>query len=354
MTCDVLQVIASDDRRGAEIFAVDLHAALLERGRAVRTLALAPGAGASSLDVPFLGTRAFGPATLLALRREAASCGHVVAHGSSALPASALATAPGRGRFVYRSIGDPSFWRRTAARRWRVRLLLERARLVVTLWPGAADTLAAHGLDRRRVVVIPNAVPAGRFPPVTARARAAARAGCRPLRSLGDTPVILCMGSLSTEKRVDLAILAVARLPDAHLVVVGDGPLRAQLQRLASVAAPARVHFLGATADSAGALALADVVVLSSDTEGIPAVLIEAGMSGLPVVSTDVGGIREVVVPHVTGLVVPPGDVPALTAALRRAIEDPPPAAGTARAICTARFDIGVVAAAWDELLVRP
>lgn len=232
-----------------------------------------------------------------------------------------------------------------------MRLLLRRARNVVALWGGAADTLVSHGIDRRRIVVIPNAVPLSRFPLITREARAAARAGWPALRSLAEAPCAVVLGSLSAEKRVDLAIHAVARLPDIHLVIVGDGPLRSELQQQADEEAPSRVHFLGTTADSATALAVADVVLVSSITEGMPAVLIEAGMSGLPVVSTDVGGVRQIVVPDVTGLLVPPKDLEALTRALRRAVEDPPPAGEHARAHCAAHFDIDVVAASWDELL---
>jgi glycosyltransferase involved in cell wall biosynthesis len=95
------------------------------------------------------------------------------------------------------------------------------------------------------------------------------------------------------------------------------------------------------------------VVVLSSHTEGIPAVLIEAGLSGLPVVATDVGSVREIVVPGETGLLVPPGDDGALAAALQRALGDGHGMGTAARARCLARFDMASVAARWDRLLER-
>ena len=351
MPAGLLQVIASDDRRGAEVFAVDLQAALERRGRSVRTVALSQGGGVAHLDVPSLGARPLAPATLFNLRRSARDAGSVVAHGSTTLPACALALAGSRRPFVYRSIGDPSFWRQSAVRRWRVRLLLERARTVVALWEGAADVLAAHGLDRRRIAVIPNGVVPERFPLVTDQARHAARAGWAERGLSVEGPIIAYLGSLSAEKRVDLAVLAVAAVPGAHLVVAGHGPLRAQLQRLAEVEAPGRVHFVGGQADPSLVLALADAVILTSATEGMPAVLIEAGLSGLPVVSTAVGGVGEVVVPGVTGLLVEAGDGDALAGAVQRVISDPPPAGEAARAHCLARFDIDVVAAAWDELL---
>ena len=104
---EVLSVITSTDRRGAETFAVGLGAALQARGRSVRTVALAPGASEASLEVPTLGPRTLAPGTLRALRQAGRGAGVVVAHGSRALPACALATLGSGSALVYRNIGDP-------------------------------------------------------------------------------------------------------------------------------------------------------------------------------------------------------------------------------------------------------
>jgi glycosyltransferase involved in cell wall biosynthesis len=345
----MLQVISSTDRRGAEVFAVDLAAALESRGRAIQTVALVPGLLPDGFAVPTLGPRSLGVSTLRALRRRIKGSHTVISHGSRTLPACALAGAgTGRG-FVYRSIGDVVSYANTRARRTRVTLYLRRASAVVALWPGAARLIQRrHGVPESKIHTIPNGVPAARFPVVDANRRAGARA-----RAGLDThgPVALFLGSLTPEKGAAHAIGAVARAPELSLVIAGDGPERPRLEELAQEVAPGRVHFTGVVAEPADALALADVLVLPSLTEGMPAVSIEAGLSGLPVVASDVGAVREVVLDGETGVVVPPGD----PAALARAVEDVLPArvelGRRARERCLARFEIGVVAAAWDALL---
>src|SRR5215469_13707106 len=132
----VLQVITDTDRRGAQVFAMDLHAALTRRGDRVRTVALAPGR-TGGLDVPVLGRRRLSLGTLRRLTTEARSAQVLVAHGSTTLPACAVVSAFSRTPFVYRQISDSLYWARSAGRRWRVRVELTRAARTVALWPGA-------------------------------------------------------------------------------------------------------------------------------------------------------------------------------------------------------------------------
>src|SRR3712207_9168479 len=108
----------------------------------------------------------------------------------------------------------------------------------------------------------------------------------------------------------------------ASLVVVGDGPDRERVHALA--AAHPRVYLSGFVEHTAvpAVLASLDVLVLPSAYEEMGSVLTEALASGLPVVASDVGGIPEVVHHGVTGLLVPPGDVDALAAALDRLAAD--------------------------------
>jgi glycosyltransferase involved in cell wall biosynthesis len=158
------------------------------------------------------------------------------------------------------------------------------------------------------------------------------------------------IGALGPEKRVGDAILAVAALPGAHLLVAGDGPDRAALEQHAADRAPERVHFAGMLPGPADALAAADVVVLPSRTEGMPGVLIEAGLSGVAAVATDVGAVAQIVRDGETGLLVRPGDVSGLTAALRRALSQRERLGRSARRHCLASFEIGAVAARWEVL----
>jgi len=120
-----------------------------------------------------------------------------------------------------------------------------------------------------------------------------------------DSPLILFVGRLTRIKRPDRLLEAHRRIlveaPTAHLVVVGEGDLFAWLQA-ESRDLDSRVHFVGWRDDAAALYGAADVVVLTSDNEGMPVSLIEAAMAGTPVVSTRVGSVASVVDDGVTGL----------------------------------------------------
>lgn len=347
-TSRILHVITSTQRRGAETFAVDIAGALTARGVASDVVALSPGRTGATLAVPALGDSALSPTTLRALRRRARTTRMVVAHGSRTLPACASALAGQRVPVVYRSIGDPAAWAGSVLRRARTRLLLRRMDAVAVLWPGAGERVRAlYGVPAERIHVIPNGVPAERCPVPDADTRAAAR---RRLGLPHDAPVVAVVSTLGPEKRVGDAIMAVAALPDAHLLVAGDGPDRAALERHAADQAPERVHFAGMLPGPADALAAADVLVLPSRTEGMPGVLIEAGLSRVTAVATDVGGVAQIIRDGETGLLVPPGDVWGLTAALGRALAERDRLGRAARRHCLASFEIGAVADRWEVL----
>ena len=221
------------------------------------------------LAVPALGPRQLGPTTLSRIRRAARQVDVVVAHGSRTLPASVLALLGTRTPVVYVNIGDPLFWANTRVRRLRQRRLLARVRGVVALTQSSCTVLVEHfGMQPEDVRVIPNGRRAEDFPPTDDVRRTTARAG---LGLRLDEDVVLFLGALSPEKRPDVAIEAVAGLEaPVRLVVVGDGPLRAQSEERAAAALGARATFLGTREDVARVLAAADVLVLPSDSEGLP------------------------------------------------------------------------------------
>jgi glycosyltransferase involved in cell wall biosynthesis len=346
---DVLNVISSTQRRGAEMFATDLVADLRDRGMSTELVALTAAEEPESLPLPVLGRGALAPATLLALRRAATPATAVIAHGSRTLPACAIALTGTGVPFAYRSIGDPAVWSAGSVRRARTALLLRRARLVTVLWPGAADVLIEQrGVAADRIRVIPNAVSAARCPVPDPECRLAAR---QRFGLATDAPVVAYAGSLTAEKQVDAAIAAVARLPAVRLLVAGSGPERAGLEATAVQEAPDRVLFVGAVATVGDVLAAADAVVLSSRTEGMPGVLIEAGLSARPAAAFDVGAVSEVVVDGETGALAPAGDVAALAAAIQRVLADADRMGAAAREHCLARFEIGVVGARWADLV---
>ena len=125
---------------------------------------------------------------------------------------------------------------------------------------------------------------------------------------------------------------------------------RESLERLAAAVAPGRVVFAGSVPDPVPALEAADVLVLASrGGDSMPAVLIEAGLAGLPTIATPVQGIPEIVVDEVTGILVPIDETDALTSAIIRLTSDPRLAArlgAEARRRCSSHFAIDVVAAA--------
>jgi glycosyltransferase involved in cell wall biosynthesis len=348
----VLQVITDTDRRGAQVFAIDLQGAFERAGVEVRTVALAPGS-VGGLDVPVLGARRVSRRSLAALRAEMRTARVVAAHGSTTLPACAIASIGLRTSFVYRQISDSLFWAPDRLRRLRVRVALSRAAAVVALWQGSAQTLTRHfGVASSKLHVIPNGVPADRFAPVDEATRAARRAAF----GLDErAPTVLSLGALVPEKGVDLAIEAVAALSDVQLLVAGDGPERRSLEGLGRERAAGRVQFAGSLTDPRPAYEAADLIVLPSrGGDSMPAVLIEAALTGVPAVATPVEGIPEIVVPGSTGELVAIGDSAALAAAIRRMLDDRARLgriAEDARRRALARFGIDVVAKQWAEVL---
>jgi glycosyltransferase involved in cell wall biosynthesis len=180
---------------------------------------------------------------------------------------------------------------------------------------------AAEGLPEPRLQTIWNGIDAGRF----------SYAG--PQR---DAPVVtVCR--LSPEKDVEGLLRAVALVastdPSFRLRIAGDGPLGPALRGLArELGVETRVEFLGDVKDVAGLLQDASLFVLPSLTEGISLTLLEAMARGLPVVATDVGGNREVVVHGQTGLLVPSGQPARLADAIVTCRRDPDRAVGLGRA----------------------
>jgi glycosyltransferase involved in cell wall biosynthesis len=344
----ILQVISDTNGRGAQIFAVDLAASLGQRGRSVTTVALTAG-DYGGLGVPVLGRRPRGPGTLLALRRQAASAGVVVAHGSTTLSAAAVSMTGSGVPFVYRMIGDPAWWAGHGWRRRSVGAFLRRAARVVVLdQSSAAVVMEQHRVSPESIAVVPNGVPAERFPLATAATRAAARLR---LALDPDAAVVACIGALGREKNVAGAIEAVGLLPEAILLVAGAGPEHERLCTLAARRAPGRVRFLGTAHPPAEVLAAADTLVLPSWTEGMPAVLIEAGLTGIAAVASDVGAVREVIVDGETGFVVPAGDEHGLATALRDAVRDRTRLGAAARRRCLSHFTMDAITDAWSAVI---
>jgi len=176
----------------------------------------------------------------------------------------------------------------------------------------------------------------------------------------GERGAFLFVGRLRIRKGVEVLLAALAgmrrQVPEARLLVAGDGEHRAALQERAAELGlgPESVTFLG-RADAArvrGLLAGARALVVPSTYEGMPLVVLEAMAAGIPVIASRVSGIPEVVVDGETGWLVPPEDPAALAAALQAVLADPAEAArrGEAgRRRVALRFTPAAAAAIWER-----
>ncbi|MFQ5556731.1 MAG: glycosyltransferase family 4 protein [Acidimicrobiales bacterium] len=351
----MLHLISDTSRRGAQVFACDLAGALDDLGVHGSVTALVH-AGGPGLDVPVIGDHRFSPSGLTRLRRLMIEADVTVAHGSSTVLATAIAGARVRRPVVVRQIGQTAVWADTVSKRLRLTLALRRAAAVVALAPSAEASLRAVArVPAEKIVVIPNAVSVERHPPAPDADRDGIRRAARRSLGLDDRPVVVHVGALSPEKAVDDLLAAVAELDpmQVQLLLAGDGPDRTRLEALARTL-EIDARFLGAIDDVPAVHAAADLAVLASRSESMPAALIEAGLAGLAVVATRVGAVSEIVRDGQTGLLVPPGDSHALAAAMRTLIDEAEirqTMGIAARVHCNARFTLAQVAPRWAELL---
>ncbi len=362
----VLHVVATGQRRGAELFASELVAALNEHGVDQHVAVLRSGDGVA---VPFdAETSAWedghrripglriSAATLRALhglvRRHEPDL--IQAHGGEALKYVALGRSDGRPSIVYRRIGSTPPWVGSGVRLRAHGALMRRAARIVTLSDALRrQTIDSYRLPSEKVVTIPRGVDPRRVAPV--KGREATRV---ELRIPPSAKVILSLGALTREKdphaHLEVAHRVFKQQPDAMHVVAGEGPLRGELEtEVARRGIEDRVRILGSRADVGDLLAASDVVILASATEGMPGCLIEAGMAGIAAAAYAVGAAAEVVHSGTTGLVVAPGDQDALTRAVLALLRDDGlrDAMGkAARARCLERFDTRHIALRYVDL----
>jgi glycosyltransferase involved in cell wall biosynthesis len=209
------------------------------------------------------------------------------------------------------------------------------------------------GFPARKVQVVHNGISLRPFDQAPDRALRAAWTGPT------DRPVVLAIARLHEQKGLHYLLDAATEIPEAVIVLAGDGPQRTALETQArSLGLGGRTIFLGYRQDIASLLANCDVFVLPSRFEGLPLSVLEAMAAGKPVIATAVGGTGEAVVDGVTGLLVPPADSSALTRALRTILSDPGRgqqlgAAGKAQ-VCrefTAEIMVERVTQLYDEVL---
>jgi glycosyltransferase involved in cell wall biosynthesis len=304
---------------GSERHLLTLLPALAERGVDVRVLGLddtsrAPDPFYDTLSVPYTSIPApRDVAPRLAWRVRAATKDADIVH--THLVHADVYGALGAGRLVSTKHNDDPF--RAGAFRFVERALARKAAKVITITEALARFQVERvGLPADKVEVIHyglDDLPAawGSNPPDHVRPEAR---------------VLLAVCRLEPQKGLDSAIRALpdirASHPTAELVVLGEGPQRAELESLAT-ALQVPVHLLGRVPDVAAWLRRTDVVVHPARWEGFGLALLEAMLASKPVVATNVSSIPEIVSDGQTGLLVPPDDAAALAAAVTRVLDDP-------------------------------
>jgi len=241
---------------------------------------------------------------------------------------------------------------------WRMRLdrlthgLVEK--YVCVSQAVAAFSVEQVGLPREKLIVIPNGIDCEKFP-------AAQPANLQQFGIAPGRRVVLFVGRLHAQKGVsrlvESAPLWLERLKDADLLLVGDGPLRAELEALAaSTKVSAQIHFAARRPDVPGILAAAELLVLPSAWEGMPNVVLEAMASGLSVVATPAEGVKELLGPNADRQLVPFDDPKSLAERIVSFLEEPDTAAEVGRANRSRveeHFRIDRMVAAYEELWWR-
>lgn len=246
----------------------------------------------------------------------------------------------------------PEFFRRQVNKftEWATRSLTDH---FITVSQGLKDKLVSSGIPAGRVTVIYNGIVLENFSLPDEPGAARARLGYGP-----DVPLVGIVARLHPVKGhqyfLEAARLVLEQCPGAHFVIAGEGPQRQFLEDMAGRLGLAdRVAFTGFVADVRALMADLNLLVISSLWEGFGLTAVEAMALGVPVVSTEAGGLPEVVLHGETGLLVPPANSAALAKSIIWMLEHPEAAAEMVKkarqAVCE-KFTAQVMARRTEEL----
>lgn len=326
----ILHIIPSLDRSGAEK-QLSLLAAGLPRGEfEVHVAALTRGGpleadlAAAGIPVTVIGKRwKIDPAAYWRLERHLAALQPDLVHtwmfaANSYGRAAAMRSGVRRIVASERCVDLWKSWHEFAIDR---RLARRTDRIVVNS-PAISEFCVRHGLPAEKFVVIPNGVSPLKSDNTT-RSALLAELGLPPHARLIGT-----IGRLWPQKRMKDLIWATDLVKvlrdDVHLLIVGDGPQRQRLERYRHlIHLDKHVHFLGHRSDVHRLLPHFDLLALASGYEGLPNVVMESLITGVPVVATDIPGNRELVISGENGYLVRVGDRAAFAQSWLRILDDP-------------------------------
>jgi len=186
---------------------------------------------------------------------------------------------------------------------------------IIAVSPSVENSLAACGVSRSKIQVIPNGIDLSHFSPISAEARATAR---KVFGVPENAFVIAAAGRLSREKGMDTLLLAAAQRTGMTFLMAGDGPQKATLRSHC----PANAKLLGRLDDILPLLSAADIFAVPSRREGQGIAALEAMAAGVPIVASRVGGLADMLADGESALLVPPNDPDALAAAFSRLRSD--------------------------------
>ena len=273
--------------------------------------------------------------------------------------------------------GDKMFWGRLAA--WRAGVPVILSALHSTGWPdcvgrlnrlltpltggfiGVADEHGRYLVEQERfpapkVFIIPNGVDVARFAQPVDRAQVR-----KQLDLAADAPIAGIVAALRPEKNHELLLRATAtvcrQVPQARLLIIGDGPERPHLEKLAiQLELSKAVRFLGNRDDIPQLLGATDIFLLTSRMEANPVSILEAMAAGKPVIAPRVGSIPEVVIDGETGYLTDPGDVSQVAESWLRLARHPEKAANmgeTGRRRVVSRWSLDVMVEGYERLITE-
>ncbi|WP_111672201.1 glycosyltransferase family 4 protein [Algoriphagus litoralis] len=341
MEARILILDTSPIRRGAQIFAEELAESLILKGCQVKRLYLFLPKESVTVSLqttdsvlPFSERSllekfpTFQSGIIVELKKEIDSFKPqiILCNGSKTLKYGAWLRIFGmanKAKLIARFIDDALFWNKGGIKKWAYFNWIERFDGLIAVSKKSLDSVISHYKFQKPATFIHRVFDPKKF------ANAPSREEARKLLGIAEQDeVLLFLGNLTSQKRPNRFIEIVSQLsqsrPNLKALIVGDGPMKKDLEYQVSslkrrenesgahgfeksnvLYLMSCIFFAGYQQDVSPYLASADLLILTSDTEGLPGVVLEAAHFGVPTVATEVGGIRECLIDGQTGFLIP-------------------------------------------------